>query len=287
MSKGYYLSINKEKAGPFEAPEIISWIQSGKITLFDMIFNQQMNQWMMVMQHPDFSDLEYSQAPVKRSDNTGIRRAPVNEGTFTRPAVPKHEVMVNDEISLLVPMHWFLKDEPQKPRTYLEVLSLINQRQVNEHTLISKNANGPWKKVLEWEEYSLGARAEFKKASKEEVPDVNMRRKNERHISGQHFVFLTKDRTYKIYCSDISKTGLGVIVRQELFNLEQEVYIRFADKVTDNNFDAKAIVVSSRKVKLPGSDEIFTRYGIRFTHMSMGGKTYIEELAAAAEKAAA
>ena len=287
MAQGYYLSINKEKRGPFTEAEIHSWIQSGKITLFDMVFNQQMNAWMMLMQHPDFSDLEYSRAPVKRVENTHVRSAPINEGTFTKPAVPKNEVMVNDEISLLVPVHWYLKDEPHKALKYLEILSLISQQQVNEHTLIGQSPSGPWKKVLDWDEYSSSARAEFKRMSKTDVPDVNMRRKQERHISGQNFVFLTKERTYKIYCSDISQTGLGIIVRQELFNLEQEVYIRFADKVTDNNFDSKAIIVSSRKVKLPGSDEIFTRYGIRFTHMSTAGKAYIENLITAADKAAA
>ena len=279
MAAGYYLSINKEKRGPFTDTEILAWIQSGKINLFDMIFNQQMNTWMMIMQHPDFSDLEYSKAPVKRVEHTHVRTAPINEGTFTKPAVPKNEVVVDDEISLLVPVHWYVNDEPTKALKYLEVLALINQRQVNEHTLIGKSPQGPFKKILEWEEFSASARAEFKKSSKEEVPDVNMCRKTERHISGQNFIFLTKERTFKIYCSDISKTGIGIIVRQELFNLEQEVYIRFADKLTDNNFDAKAIVVSSRKVKLPGSDEIFTRYGIRFTHMSMAGKNYIEQLA--------
>ncbi|MNL86868.1 hypothetical protein D3C87_2157690 [compost metagenome] len=68
--------------------------------------------------------------------------------------------------------------------------------------------------------------------------------------------------------------------------MEQEIYVRFDEKVTDNNFDAKAVVVSSRRVKLPGSDEIFIRYGIRFTHMSLAGKAYIEQLAST-DKAAA
>lgn len=274
---GYYLSIAKKKVGPYSQDEIIGWIQSGKITLFDMVFNQQMNQWMMLMQHPDFSDLEYSR--VKRASPVHAT-APVNEGTFTKPSAPKHEAMIADEISLLVPLHWYLQDQPNNALKYLEVLSLIGQKKVFEHTLIAKNAKGPFKRLIEWEEYSASSREEFKKGSNEPVPDVNIRRQTERHNSGQNFIFQTKERTLKIFCADISKTGLGVIVRQALFNLEDEIYVRFDETVTDNNFDAKAVVVSSRRVKLPGSDEIFVRYGIRFTHMSSAGKAYIEKIAA-------
>jgi hypothetical protein len=113
------------------------------------------------------------------------------------------------------------------------------------------------------------------------VPEANVRRKTERHSYGKTFVFLTREKLYKIFCSDISKSGLGLIVRTDIFKLNEEVYVKFGETVKDNDFEAKGIVVSSRKVKLPGSDEIFIRYGVRFTHLNSAGKEFLSDLPSA------
>lgn len=57
MPSQYYLSNGKQKFGPFNHDQVIDGIQSGKISLFDYILNQQTNDWMMLMQHPDFSEV--------------------------------------------------------------------------------------------------------------------------------------------------------------------------------------------------------------------------------------
>lgn len=147
--------------------------------------------------------------------------------------------------------------------------------------MISKNPHGPWLPVINWEEFSPQSLENFKQASDAALPDVHIRRKSRRFSYGKVFVALSKKGTgFQIFCPDISKGGLAFLVRAAKCDLNEELMIKFDDKLEDGKFDAKGVVVSIRKARLPGADNVYIRYGVRFTALSEKGKKFILQLTA-------
>lgn len=280
MTAGYYLSTGKEKIGPLSEKAITDGVRKGKISLFDMILNNQTGEWMMLIQHPDFSDLE---APSEDSGSesseyenhvaVGLISSDLSDetqaGAFVTP----------DNFPILTPVYWYEKSRSSHPLKYLDVLAMVHEHKLSEQSLIAKNPNGPWQKLIDWEEFSPKSLEEYKQVSGDELPDVKIRRKSPRFNCGKVFVALSsKGKGFQFFCPDISKTGMALIVRTAKCDLNEPIMVKFSDKLADSKFDVKGVIVSVRKVRLPGSTEIYIRYGLRFTHVSEAGRKFIEAL---------
>ena len=275
MASTYYLTTGKSKLGPLSEKNVIDGVRSGKISLFDMILNNQTGEWMMLAQHPDFSDLDASGDEQENQETethqaVGLISDQVNEDA----ELP--EFITPDSFPLLTPVYWYEKEKSHQRLKYLEVLSLIHSHKLSEQSLISKNPQGPWAPLIDWEEFSPQSLENFKQASNEQLPEIHVRRQSPRFNSGKVFVALSKKGTgFQIFCPDISKGGLAFLVRAAKCDLNEELMIKFDDKLEDGKFDAKGVVVSVRKARLPGADNVYVRYGVRFTALSENGKKFI------------
>lgn len=278
MAAEYYLTSGKRKIGPLSERQILDGVRSGKINLFDMILNQQTNEWMMLMQHPDFSDIETNVDSASGSEHDHDDSQVIIgliPGDITENTVP-HGLRLQEPI--LNSVYWYEKDQGTRRLKYLEVLSLIHQHKLSEQSLIAKSPQGPWQRLIDWEEFSPKSLKEFKEATDTALPDVHMRRKSARYECGKVFVLMGQQQGgFQVFCPDISKSGMAFIVREEKAKLNESMMVKFADNMGNGKFDAKGLVVSARKVKLPGSDNIYIRYGLRFTHLSEAGKAFILE----------
>ncbi|WII72067.1 PilZ domain-containing protein [Bdellovibrio sp. 22V] len=278
MTSGYYLTTGKQKLGPLTEKNVIDGVRSGKISLFDMILNNQTGEWMMLAQHPDFSDLESDGDGDSSENDYGDHVAvglisDVNEDT----QVPAF--ITPENFPILTPVYWYEKNRGDHPLKYLEILALVHEHKLSETSLISKSPQGPWQKLIDWEEFSPKSLENYKQISGEKLPDVKMRRKSPRFNCGKVFIALSsKGSGFQVFCPDVSRTGMGLIVRTAKCDLNETLMIKFSDSITDNKFDAKGVVVSVRKVKLPGAENVYIRYGIRFTHLSETGKKFIATL---------
>lgn len=279
MIKEYFLSNSKNGVGPLSEKDIVKGVRSGKISLFDLILNQQSNEWVMLLQHPDFSDIEDA-ASDDRSEKQMIGL--IDEGSFTSPVVTS-EITPRD-IPELEPVFWFRQEDPRTAYNFLQMLSLINNKKVLEHSLISQNPKGPFRRLIEWDEFSESSRESFKKAANINIPDLKLRRKHARHASGKNFLVLSGERLLRVFCTDLSQSGLSFLVRADLFKNQEQLVIKFKDSMEDKNFDAKGVVISARRVRIAGHDQAFVRYGIRFTHLTSSGRDYLGKLAQQSEQ---
>ncbi len=283
MASVYYLTTGKEKLGPLSEKNVLDGVRSGKISLFDMILNNQTGEWMMLAQHPDFSDLEAgSDDDINSENGNHLAVGLISDQVDDDAELP--EFITPDNFPLLTPVYWYEKEKNHQRLKYLDVLSLIHSHKLSEQSLISKNPQGPWLPLAEWEEFSPQAVESFKQSSSEDLPDINIRRRAQRFNSGKVFVALTKKgKGFQVFCPDISKGGLAFLVRAAKCDLNEEIMIKFDDKLEDGKFDAKGVIVSIRKARLPGADSVYVRYGVRFTALSENGKKFIlKEIAYAA-----
>lgn len=276
MAAQYYLTTGNQKIGPLSEKAIHDGIRAGKISLFDMIYNHQSSEWVMLMQHPDFSDLDSG----SDDDSSSQHQGHLAVGLISDRMDDEHTLVpaniLADNFPSLEPVYWYEKDNTSKRLKYLDVLSLIHAHKLSEHSMLAKQPTGPWQRLIDWDEFSPASLEKYKQASAVNLPDVNIRRKFPRYTVGSVFVAIAQNKGFQVFCPDISKSGLAFLVREPKCGIKDEVILKFADKVTENKFDAKGVVVSVRKVRLPGSEQIYLRYGVKFTHLSENGKAFIK-----------
>lgn len=269
MIREYFLLSGKETIGPYSEKEILRGLQVGTLTMFDHILNQQTGEWVMLMQHPDFVDAHNIEANTDNQGEAGIvaeLKILGKEGSVSNSS---------EELPEIEPLFWYLKKEPSTHYNFLKVVSLLKLNKVSEHTLISKSPQGPWKKLVEWEEFSIESRGSYQKITKGAGLDLKLRREEERFMCGKHYIVTKNENAYKVFCSDISTAGMGLITRGDLFALNDSTYIKFQDIFNSNKFDAKGDVVSRGRTTLPGFSEKFYRYGLRFTKITSSARNMI------------
>lgn len=275
MASEYYLKSGDQKLGPFSEAQISEGLSSGKISLFDFIFNKQSNSWVMLMAHPDFCDTEYRpESAVQDEEDAELKEQTMTFGLLGQNFSVKTEAPVENEI---VPeigkSYWFEKSNPAKSYKFLDVVSLIHKGIFTEQTLVSTTAQGPWQPIIDWEDFSPLSLSQFKRVATEEVPEVHIRRRHPRFDLGKVFIFFVYGNAFKAFCPDISKYGLSFVVQSHKAEIDDEVYVKFSDDISDQTFDAKAVVVGFRKIRVADSGKIYIRYSLRFTHFSESGKT--------------
>lgn len=169
---------------------------------------------------------------------------------------------------------------PQKKFKFLEVISLLEGRILTEHSMVSKSPEGPWKPLISWKEFSKESLAQYKKANNVSLPDITIRRKDQRFECGKAVIIATQNKGFKALCLDISQTGMSFILRTQKSELNGEMYVKFSEDLSNKTFDAEATLISMRKIKINGSAEPYFRYSVRFSTLSSVGNKFIATLAA-------
>lgn len=274
MIKEYFLSNSQKGVGPLSEKDIVKGVRSGKISVFDLILNQQTNQWVMLLQHPDFSDIgdASSEEDSDQKQMIGL----IDEGSFTAPAV--NVAISKQEVPELEPVFWFRQDDPKTAYRFLQMLSLINNGKVLEHSLVGQSPQGPFRRLVEWDDFSESSRESFKKVANINIPDLKLRRRHPRKVCAQNFLVLSEGRLLRVLCSDMSQSGMSLLVRSDLLKNQETVVIKFKDALEDKTFDAKGVVISARRVRLAGHEQPFVRFGIRFTHLTSSGRDFLGRL---------
>ena len=85
MKKGYYILSGEKKLGPFSDDAVVKAFKHGQISLFDMILHDQIDEWVMLFQHPDFCDIE-NEAEAQQEAQTASHNAIglMSEASFAR-----------------------------------------------------------------------------------------------------------------------------------------------------------------------------------------------------------
>lgn len=278
MSEGYFIKSGSKTLGPLSEKNVIDALRSGKISLFDLVLSKQTQEWVMLMQHPDFSEVLEESGSDSSAENSDYMAVGLIDEELTFDNSAFSGLLSQTKEPLVETVYWYKRTQVQQPLKYLDILSQIHDHHLNEESEISKSPTGPWKKIIDWEEFKPESVSKFKASTSEAVPDVNIRRKHTRHNSGEVFIIIAQNKGFQALCPDISKSGMAFMVRSARCQLNESIMVRFAKDLDGNKVDARGEVVSIRKVRIPGSDQIFYRYGVRFTHLTGNGRSYLEKL---------
>ncbi|MNK06202.1 PilZ domain protein [compost metagenome] len=270
MSKTYYLSSGSNKIGPLSSHDILGFLKAGRISYFDMIFNQQINEWVMLMQHPDFADQGEEERESFTDGNIAVGL--LSEGDFSAKELTGFGA--DSSMPALDSVSWYLQGNPNA-YSFLQILEFVKQNHLAEHSLIAKQPQGPWRPLSQWEEFSKEALGDFSESLDEDVPSIRLRRSNRRVPVKKYFLVFFNGQAVKEFCLEISTTGLSFFCQTERFRVNDALTIKF-DSEFDEVFDAQGVVVSQRRVRVANQSQSFVRYGVRFTKLSHKGRDFIE-----------
>lgn len=280
MANGtYYLKAGDQKLGPFTEKQIIGGLRAGKISLFDSIFNNHTGGWVMILQHPDFHDYGISSEPIQDADIEPMDSIQVGSAGSEFTESYEGSALINTSVTEVgEPDYWYENSRPDNRYKFLDIVSLLKQRSFSEYTLIAKTPKGPWKPLIEWEEFSEKGISDFHRNAQVEIPDLSLRRKHPRFDCGKVFIFVFAGKGFKALCPEISKSGMSFIVTAPKCHTGEDLFVRFHENLDGRSFDAKAVVVSIRKVRVVHSANEYLRYSLRFTHLSESGRQIVTDL---------
>ena len=307
--KKYYISDGNKKFGPLSKNDILSALTDGRILLTDYIFDAATNEWVSVLQHPDFTSSNNDRG-TKTSSKSQLYGL-VSEGLSGGDASPNRPPasLLSKETSVAIdtsdnttksevtsiepedesaPIEWYTKKEEQiaGPFSYLSIISLLQDGQLKEFDYVKTNNSNDWKKVSETPNFKPEALKVFRSAEGvEKIRSIYFRRSHERIRYGRNILIFNRHKLYRVFCLELSQSGAGIASRKPHFQINDAVYIRFnTENITDTRFDVKALVVSQRLVQIEQSPNPLFRYGLSFEKIGQNGRKHLEKFVGTFDK---
>lgn len=259
----YRVSHQGEEAGQFTLDEIIAKVRAKELELFDYIYDEQKSDWILMMEHPELAAKLRSQKPPRppsaaKAAEPEVESAPKKA---SKPAAAAERVHATTPAGA---NEWFvLKGEHRfGPFDFTEVVRMLQQKVVYPFDFVWHAGLSDWKRLAEVTEFQPeNMRALFEKNKKS---DMFTQRKHKRKKHSTRVIIHDNLSLWKGESVEISKGGLGVMMKNALVVPGQQVFVHFSGNSGLPSFNAVCEVVSKKFV----NDGTPVEYGLRFISMS-------------------
>jgi hypothetical protein len=239
----FLVSHQGHESGPFTLDEIIAKVKAKELELFDYIFDEAKQDWVLLMEHQALASALKSNKPP---------RPPALAGTGTTKADETSVVVKSEAVAPAAEVHaageWYVLKGENKfgPFSYPDIVKMLQQKVVFPFDFIWHTTMTGWKRVAEVGEFTEEKVREFYANKKSgEAKDVFVARK-----TGEGF--------------EISKGGVGLTMKNALVIPGQQVHVHFTGEGGLPPFNAVCEVVSKKFV----NDRSPIQYGLRFVSMT-------------------
>lgn len=266
----YLVSHQGQQSGPFSVEEIVGQVRARQLDLFDYIFDEQKQDWVLLMEHAEVAVHLKSNKPP-RPPASQFETPKVETKTESPKAEMKaerKETAVSEkapEVSPHVITEWFvLKGEHRfGPFSYVDVVKMLQQKVVFPFDFIWHAGLQDWKRVATIEEFSpTYIRQLFEKSGK--GSDAFAQRKFKRAKFNGRVILHDNLTLWRGEGFEISRGGVGVLMKNGLIVPGQQLHVHFNAFEDFPAFNAVCEVVSKKFV----SDDSPIEYGLRFLSMS-------------------
>lgn len=243
MSKQYYLSTNGTQIGPFTREAVLIKIETQDFQLTDYVFDDEVGDWMLMLEHPDFAE------------HVSVQRA------GTKTVEPKETLKESA---------WFiLKDGVnQGPFSQLDIIRMLQEKSLFEYDFIFNSKLNEWRCVAELEEFGPENIRKVKESEDAEVAEIFFRRRHARASYGASLIVHNNMKVFRGQSIEISAGGAGILIHTSDLNPGQSLFLHFQPGTGVPPFNAVCEIVSKQFVKDEIGDELPVKYGVRFTTVS-------------------
>ncbi len=258
MAKQYYLSNNGTHIGPYSVETVLKKIESKEHQWTDYVFDQALGDWIMLLEHPEFS--------VKLSSKPASRPA----GASAHPDMKDRE--------------WFLLKEGNNygPFCKLEVVQMLQEKTLFEYDYIWHAKLPNWKRVAEVPDFSPENMRSLKNSSEPGLAEVFFRRRHARASYGASLIVHNNKAVFRGQTLEISAGGAGILIDNPHLQPGQSLFLHFQPGDGVPPFNAVCQIVSKQFVSDSATvDGQRIKYGVKFTTLSQSARESIKTYTAA------
>ena len=255
----YLVSHQGQESGPLSMEEIVGLVRAKKLELFDYIFDESKQDWVLLMEHADVAAKLKSNKP-SRPPGAKAEKTEEVAGTGTTTAAAAAEADAHD-----IGEWYVLKGENKfGPFAYADVVKMLQQKVVFPFDFIWHNALDTWRRVADIEEFKEENIRQLFKSGEEKKSGVFAERKFPRHKFAGRVIVHDNLSVWRGEGFEISKGGVGISMSNSIVVPGQQVHVHFNGHDGFPSFNALCEVVSKKFV----NDATPVQYGLRFVSMS-------------------
>lgn len=248
MQDKFYLSKNGEYVGPYRVSEIVQMVQDGQHFWTDYLYDEEKEEWIMMMEHPEFA---------LKMNMDGVKRPKENSS-------PKIESKL---VEKLKEKAWYILKDGNNygPFSKIELVQMLQEKALFEFDYIWSEGIPAWKRVSEVEDFNAEAIRHLQASGFDDVKEVFFRRRHVRTQYGCSLIIHNNKTVFKGKSLELSAGGAGILIDHDSFNPGQQIYLHFQPGDGVPPFNAICEVVSKSKGDSVKGFANPTKYGVRFT----------------------
>jgi len=252
----YLVSHKGKEVGPFSLDEILTQVREKELDLFDYIYDEAAQDWVLLMEHAEVSGRLKSHKPQR----------PPNSLKTESPGTPKAQ----STVAFMHPVsEWFLLKGEHRfgPFSYSDVVKMLQQKAAFPFDFCWHAGMQTWKRIAELEDFqperirSLFVQSNGKKAN---ASEVFAQRKFPRQNFNGRVLIHDNTKLWKGEGFEISQGGVGITMSNTLVAPGQQLVVHFKAQDGIPSFNAVCEVVSKKFV----DDNSPIQYGLKFLTLS-------------------
>lgn len=258
----YLVSHEGLTSGPLTIDEIVNRVRTKELELFDYVFDEGKQDWVLLMEFPLLAEKLKSSKPPRPN--------------AAEPKVAKVIALRSEDAHAIT--EWFvLKGENRfGPFEYTDLVKMLQQKVVFPFDFIWHAGLSGWQRVAESEEFKPESIRELFAKSGKAGKDVFTERKFRRKQFTGRVLVHDNLTLWKGEGFEISKGGVGINMPNSIVVPGQQVFVHFKKYEQLPAFNAVCEVVSKKFV----NDNSQVSYGLRFLSLSQEAQEeFLEKVA--------
>lgn len=286
----YYLSHNGEQMGPMELTDIVNSVKNNKIGLLDYVFDQEKNDWVLLMEFAPLAhllkDLKAPPPPSKAPPGAVQMNSTEPERVVVEESVKKAR-----QHGELLPEHsiteWYVLKGENKfgPFAFNDVVKMLQQKVVFEFDFVWHPGLSSWKRIAELGAFQPESIRKLKLGNMPEIQEVFFRRRHRRMSYNGTIIVHDNKSVWKGDGMEISAGGAGVVMENSMIVPGQTLYLHFKPCDGVPPFNAVCEVVSKQFIENVKDKHTPVRYGLKFTSINPSTQQFLHELSKKSEAA--
>jgi hypothetical protein len=261
----YIIHHGGEQRGPWSFDEVVRGLETQNINWTDYVFDNDVNDWVMLMEFRPLSEnlKSFFQSKAK----PGSPSAPVMRIQEMSPVEATSIASIHSKDALKEPQEneWYvLRDEDKfGPFKYLELIRMLQEKKLFEFEFVWFKGMGSWQKISDLADFAPAKIKQMHDSGQLDGLEIFFRRKHKRAKLGATVIVHDQKKVYKAVAAEISAGGCGVVLNQNEIDIGKSLHLHFKAGDEVPAFNATVEVVSRRK--LQGRE---TRYGFKFLEIA-------------------
>lgn len=258
MGKQYYLSNNGTHIGPFNQETVLKKIETQEHQWTDYIYDESMGEWLMLLEHPEFSQKMSTKHPAHPS-----------------VATPEPKNGLKDK-------EWYILKEGNNygPFCRLELIQMLQEKALFEYDYIWHAQFSAWQRIAEVKDFAPEAIRTMKESKDSDLGEVFFRRRHVRASYGASLIVHNNKAVFRGQAFEISAGGAGVLIPSPGLQPGQSLFLHFQPGDGVPPFNAVCQIVSKQYVRDIATGNEPVKYGVKFTTLSQSARESIKNFTA-------